>query len=110
MSFFKVTEYEDHKTKIRKVRPSYRNSCPDDLIIRGGAFYAVYLPERGLWSTEEFDLVHLVDKTLESYSSEHENPKVMKLEDQDSGQYKLFKSWLRNMPDNPRAMDRKLLG
>ena len=46
MSFFKVTEYEDHKTKVRKVRPSYRNSCPDDLIIRGGAFYAVYLPER----------------------------------------------------------------
>jgi len=109
MSFFKVTEYEDHKTKVRKVRPSYRNTCPDDLIIRGGAFYAVYLPEKGLWSTEEFDLVHLVDKTLESYSSEHGDPKVMKLEDQDSGQYKLFKSWLRNMPDNPRAMDRNIL-
>ena len=109
MSFFKVTEYEDHKTKVRKVRPSYRNSCPDDLIIRGGAFHAVYLPEKGLWSTEEFDLVHLVDKALESYSAEHENPKVMKLEDQDSGQYKLFKSWLRNMPDNPRAMDRNIL-
>lgn len=109
MSFFKVTEYEDRKTKVRKVRPSYRNTCPDDLIIRGGAFYAVYLPEKGLWSTEEFDLVHLVDKTLESYSSEHGDPKVMKLEDQDSGQYKLFKSWLRNMPDNPRAMDRNIL-
>jgi hypothetical protein len=109
MSFFKVTEYEDHKTKVRKVRPSYRNTCPDDLIIRGGAFYAVYLPEKGLWSTEEFDLVHLVDKTLESYSAEHGDPKVMKLEDQDSGQYKLFKSWLRNMPDNPRAMNRNIL-
>lgn len=109
MSFFKVTEYEDHKTKVRKVRPSYRNSCPDDLIIRGGAFHAVYLPEKGLWSTEEFDLVHLVDKTLESYAAEHGDPKVMKLEDQDSGQYKLFKSWLRNMPDNPRAMDRNIL-
>lgn len=109
MSFFKVTEYEDHKTKVRKVRPSYRNTRPDDLIIRGGAFHAVYLPEKGLWSTEEFDLVHLVDKTLESYSSEHGSPKVMKLEDQDSGQYKLFKSWLRNMPDNPRAMDRNIL-
>jgi hypothetical protein len=109
VSFFKVTEYEDHKTKVRKVRPSYRNTCPDDLIIRGGAFYAVYLPEKGLWSTEEFDLVHLVDKTLESYSSEHGDLKAMKLEDQDSGQYKLFKSWLRNMPDNPRAMDRNIL-
>lgn len=109
MSFFKVTEYEDRKTKVCKVRPTYSNGRPDDLIIRGGAFYAVYDPNTGLWSTDEYRLLDIVDDTLVTYGREHGDVKAMTLKDQDTGQYKLFKAWLRNMPDNPRAMDRKLL-
>lgn len=46
-----------------------------DLMIRGGDFYAVWIEERGLWSTNEDDALNLIDlqlaKAYEEYKSEH---------------------------------------
>ena len=37
-------------------------------MIRGGDFYAVWVEERGLWSTDEEDVVRLVDSELKEYA------------------------------------------
>ena len=43
------------------------NNKSSDLMIRGGDFYAVWIKERGLWSTDEQDVVHLIDEELDKY-------------------------------------------
>ena len=42
-----------------------------DLMIRGGDFYAIWLEERGLWSTDEQDALQLIDRELDNYAEEH---------------------------------------
>ena len=46
-----------------------------DLMIRGGDFYAIWIEERGLWSTNEDDALSLIDSELskfaEAYSVKH---------------------------------------
>lgn len=42
----------------------------EDLMIRGGDFYAIWLEDRGLWSTDEMDLTYLVDQELSKVSQE----------------------------------------
>lgn len=42
-----------------------------DLMIRGSDFYAIWDDERGLWSTDEGDVIRLVDRELDLYVAEH---------------------------------------
>ena len=42
-----------------------------DLMIRGGDFYAIWLEERGLWSTDEQDALQLIDRELDNYAETH---------------------------------------
>ena len=37
----------------------------NDLMIRGGDFYAIWDQEKGLWSTDEDDAIRLIDKELD---------------------------------------------
>lgn len=37
-----------------------------DLMIRGGDFYAVWIEERGLWSTNEDDALAIIDNELKN--------------------------------------------
>mgnify|MGYP000094878952 CR=1 FL=1 len=59
------------KKGYTEVRPRFvlkRRS--EDLMIRGGDFYAIWLEDRGLWSTDEMDLTYLVDQELSRVSQE----------------------------------------
>ena len=40
-------------------------------MIRGGDFYAIWVEERGLWSTDEDDVVKLIDRELDKYAKEN---------------------------------------
>ena len=37
-------------------------------MIRGGDFYAIWIEERGLWSTDEQDALQLIDRELDRYA------------------------------------------
>ena len=43
-----------------------------DLMIRGGDFYAIWLEELGLWSTDEDDVLSIVDSELTKYAKEYQ--------------------------------------
>ena len=49
-----------------------------DLMIRGGDFYAVWIEERGLWSTDENVLLNLIDNDVKQYANklQEEKPDV----------------------------------
>ena len=42
-----------------------------DLMIRGGDFYAVFNEDTGLWSTDEDDLIFLVDREQKRFAEEY---------------------------------------
>lgn len=44
-----------------------------DLMIKGGDFYAVWLEEEGLWSTNEDDVLRIIDDELRAYEKDYRN-------------------------------------
>ena len=49
------------KHGVIEVYPNFIITKSKDLMIRGSDFYAIWLEERGLWSTEEQDALQLID-------------------------------------------------
>lgn len=54
-----------------EIYPKFIIKNSSDLMIRGGDFYAIWIEEKGLWSTDEQDAIRLIDKELEAYAEEH---------------------------------------
>lgn len=57
---------------VIKIYPKFRVCNTKDLMIRGSDFYAFWNEEKGLWSTDEQDLIQTVDALLEEYAKENE--------------------------------------
>lgn len=90
LDFIKIKE---KSTKIGlEIYPAFIiKSSFDDLMIRGGDFYAVWNEYTQLWSTDEGVLIHLIDSELEKYAKNYETrtgakpARVCYLWDSDSG-------------------------
>ena len=54
-----------------EIYPKFIIKNSSDLMIRGGDFYAIWIEEKGLWSTDEQDAIRLIDKELDAYAEEH---------------------------------------
>ena len=83
------------KRGVLEIYPKFiiRKSC--DLMIRGGDFYAIWMEERGLWSTDEEDAINLIDKELDLYYQKHKNEfisqvRILHMWDSESG---MIDSW-----------------
>ena len=50
-----------------EVVPKFIMKKPKDLMIRGGDFYAVWDEEQKMWSTDEQDVIRLIDNELRAY-------------------------------------------
>lgn len=85
-----------------------------DLMIRGGDFYAIWLQERGLWSTDEQDALQLIDKELDNYADAHkadfDNYRVLHMWDAESGMIDIWHRYCqRQMRDSFVMLDEKLI-
>src|SRR5574344_30294 len=54
-----------------EVYPKFIVSKSNDLMIRGGAFYAIWDEEKRLWSTDEYDAVRLIDAELDQFGKDN---------------------------------------
>ena len=54
------------KRGVIEIYPKFIIKKSSDLMIRGGDFYAIWLEDRGLWSTDEQDALQLIDRELTS--------------------------------------------
>lgn len=103
-------------TKTRtEVYPKFIVKKSNDLMIRGGDFYAVWIEERGLWSTDEQDVIQIIDSELDryaetNYGGTNGNVKVLYMWDAESG---MVDSWhkycQKRMRDNFHMLDEKLI-
>ena len=103
------------KSSGYEIYPKFIIKKSSDLMIRGGDFYAVWIEERGLWSTEEQDVLHLIDLELDRYVDEHPeyfDPSANRLYMWDS-ENGLIDRWhkycQKHMRDNYHMLDEKLI-
>ena len=85
-----------------------------DLMIRGGDFYAAWIEERGLWSTDEQDVLQLIDHELDKFAEENRhkygNAKVLHMWDSESGMIDNWHKYCqRQMRDTFYMLDEKLI-
>lgn len=67
LDFVKIAT-KSSKKDVLEIYPKFILGKKKDLMIRGGDFYAVWVEEKGLWSTDEEDVVRLVDSELKKYA------------------------------------------
>lgn len=103
------------KSGTIEIYPKFIIKRSTDLMIRGRDFYAIWLEDRGLWSTDEDDALQLIDRELDKYAEEYRqkfngNPKVLYMRDAESG---MIDRWHRycqkQMRDNFQMLDEKLI-
>ena len=104
-----------NKSGTTEVYPKFIMKRSEDLMIRGGDFYAIWVEERGLWSTDEQDVINLVDRETSNYVKEHKGQfngsvRPLYMWDAESG---MIDSWhkycQRQSRDNFYQLDEKLI-
>ena len=117
MDFFKI----DVKQTVKKngysvydIIPVFKVCHSKDLMVRGKSFYAVWNEDTGLWSTDEYDIVPLIDKQLQDKASEFKSQhqdcivNVKYLESYDTGSWNTFKKFISSISDNSKDLDTKI--
>jgi hypothetical protein len=100
-------QIKERKTKSGiEVYPDFLVRPAQDLMVRGGSFYAVWDEGAGLWSTDEFAVQRLLDADLFAYAEELEEPAfVRSLGSYKSNMWKEFQSYVGNMPTTHKQLD-----
>ena len=97
------------KNGSRYIYPKFKIVRSSDLMIRGGDFYAVWVDERGLWSTDEQDVYQLIDREIKSYVDEH-GGNGLYMWDAESGMVDAWHKYCqRQMRDSFHMLDEKLI-
>lgn len=114
LDFFTIATRTTKNGKT-EVYPKFIMRKSDDLMIRGGDFYAVWNEDKGLWSTDEQDVITLIDRETTRYIDEHKNQfgesvRPLYMWDAESG---IIDSWhkycQRQSRDNFTPLDEKLI-
>lgn len=103
------------KRGVIEIYPKFIIKKSTDLMIRGGDFYAIWIEERGLWSTDEQDAVDLIDRELDRYAEENRQRfdatvRVLHMWDAESGMIDQWHKYCqKQMPDCFHMLDEKLI-
>lgn len=114
LDFLKISKRRPKKDVV-EIYPKFIIKKSADLMIRGGDFYAIWVEEYGLWSTDEGDALRLIDQELENYMQEHGDDidgdvRVLHMWDADSGMIdKWHKYCQKQMRDSFHMLDETLI-
>lgn len=115
MDFF-IISTRSKKQGVVDIYPSFIiNNESSDLMIRGGDFYAVWIEERGLWSTNEQDVIRLVDRELKKYADDYRQKSndyinVLYMRNAETGTIDAWHKYCqKQMRDNFHPLDEKLI-
>jgi len=114
IDFLMITTRSAKKESI-EIYPKFIIRKSSDLMIRGGDFYAVWLEEQGLWSTDEQDALFLIDCELDRQAAEARKTfdggiRVLHMWDSESGMIDCWHKYCqRQMRDSFHMLDEKLI-
>lgn len=114
LDFLRISTKSPKKDVI-EIYPKFIVGKTEDLMIRGSDFYAVWIEERNLWSTNEQDALNLIDDELKKFYYDFKAPvdcqvNVCYMWDSDSG---MIDKWHRycqkQMRDSYSMLDETLI-
>jgi len=113
MDFYQVS-IKEKKGAPPVLYPDWTVGRSKDLMVRGQSFYAVWDEEKGLWSTDEYDVQRLVDQDLKRHAKEERERtgmsyRVLDLKSFDTQIWSTFRKYMRNISDNSHPLDEKLV-
>lgn len=103
------------KRGILEVYPKFIIKKSSDLMIRGGDFYAVWIEELGLWSTDEQDALALIDRELDEFANKNKNRfdediRVLHMWDSENGMIDRWHKYCqKHLRDDFHMLDEKLI-
>ena len=98
-----------------EIYPKFIIKKSHDLMIRGSDFYAIWVEERGLWSTDEQDALQLIDAELDNFHKDNRKKfdadvRVMHMWDAESGMIDNWHKYCqKQMRDSFHMLDEKLI-
>ena len=112
MDFFKIRE-RNTKRGI-EIYPEFIVGKPNDFMVRGHAFYAIYDSESGMWSTDETMVQKIVDKELYEYARKYQEDfdgvvSVQYMANFKSTSWSTYKKYLKETVDHYLPLDQKLI-
>ena len=116
MDFYRMTvkEVESGPRKgMMELYPDFVVGRSGDLMVRGGGFYAIWDEEKGLWSTDEYDVQRIVDEDLRQYAETQKvqtgiDYNVKYLRSFNSNGWNQFRKFIKNISDNSHQLDQVL--
>lgn len=113
--FVRVNVITDRKGKIRIV-PEFLIGKSKDLMVRGGAFLAVWDERKGLWSRDENDVKSIVDELVLNKVDEvsksigsSDNVQPVLLKNYSTKKWREWKQYVKDSPDNWHPLDANVL-
>jgi len=101
MDFYKIRTKE--AKGFQQAYPDWIVDHYEDLMVRGGSFYAVWDEERSTWSTNEYHIQRIVDNDLVEFVGEAEKKGViiepLLTRNFSTGSWESFNRYVRNLPD-----------
>lgn len=98
-----------------EIYPKFIIGKSNDLMIRGGDFYAIWNEEEKLWSTDEQDAIDIIDSELDKYYEDNKSKfdgttHILHMWDSDTGMIdKWHKYCQKQCRDNFHMLDEKLI-
>lgn len=115
MDFLVITTRSVKRGTI-EIYPKFILKKSKDLMIRGGDFYAIWMEDIGLWSTDEDDVIRMIDRELDKFAEDNKerfgdsNVKILHMWDAESGMIDTWHKYCqKQMRDYYKALDEKLI-
>ena len=114
IDFFMISTRSTKRGTI-EIYPKFLVKKSSDLMIRGGDFYAIWIEARGLWSTDEYDALQIIDHELDAYAEEYRKKtnsevKVLHLWDAETGMIDAWHKYCqKQMQDSFVMLDEHLV-
>lgn len=112
---FLIVSVRTTKRGVSEIYPNFIIKTSSDLMIRGGDFYAIWVEERGLWSTDEQDALQIIDRELDKYAEQNRdrfegNVRVLHMWDASSGMIDAWHRYCqRQLRDSFHPLDDNLI-
>ena len=112
---FMVISTRPTKRGLIEIYPKFIIKKSSDLMIRGGDFYAIWIEDKKLWSTDEQDALQMIDYELDKYAEENRHRynseiHILHMWDAESG---MIDSWhkycQKQLRDSFHTLDDKLV-
>ena len=111
MDFYRICERTTKSGKV-EIYPEFLVGRSRDILIQGRDFQAIWDEEKGLWSTDEFDVATFVDRSLFEHQKNHKGQietVVKTMSNYNTGLWTSFQTWKSRLPDNGQELNSKLI-